>query len=115
MNVDSWDNHNIINELQQKQREIESVVKRYFRNKSYNNKTKREFDLLNRRLEINGKRTYLINNNPDNNMTEQAREQQERQSKPKNSNVLYNVDNNTLQRMIEIKIVAIDQQNRERI
>ena len=60
-------------------------------NKSNNNKTKRKLDLLNRRLEMNDKRTYPIDNNPNNNKTKQAREQQERQSKSKNSKILYNV------------------------
>ena len=103
LNVDIWDNYNITKELKQKKREIESVVKRYSKNKSNNNKTKREYDLLNCRLEINDKRTYLIDNNPDNNMMEQAREQQKNQSKSKNSKVLSNVDNNILHREIDIK------------
>ena len=103
LNVDIWDNYNITNELKQKQREIESLGKGYFRNKSNNNTTKREFDLLNCRLEINDKKTYHIDNNPDNNTTEQTREQQESQSKSKNSKVLSNVDNNTLYREIDIK------------
>ena len=62
-----------------------------------------EFDLLNCRLDINDKRTYLIDNNPNKNMKEQAREQQESQSKSKNSKVLFKVDNNILHRKINIK------------
>ena len=85
------------------------MVKKYSRNKPSSNKTKREFELINCRLERNDKRTYLIDNNPDNNMTEQAREQQENQSKSTNSKVLSNVDNNTLQRVIVMKKVAMYQ------
>ena len=82
--------------------------------KPNNNKTKRELELINCRLEINDKRTNLIDNNSDNNVMEQAREQQESQSKLTNGKVLSNVENNTSQRVIEIKKVAMDQRIKQR-
>ena len=109
LNVDRWDIHKKTKALKQKQREIELVNTRYSRNKTNTTKTKRELELINCRLEINDKRTNLIDNNPDDNMMEQAREQQEYQRKPTNSKVLSNVENNSLQRVIDIKKVAMDQ------
>ena len=73
--------------------------------KNINNRksNRRELELINCRLEIIDKRTDLFDNDPDNNMTEQVREQQEYQSKTTNSKVISKEENNTLQRVNDKK------------
>ena len=63
LNVGMCDYHKMTNELKLQNRNIESVVKKYSRNKLNNHKTKRELDLLNCRLETNDRRTNLTKNN----------------------------------------------------
>ena len=72
------------------------------KHKLTNNKLEKEFEILHRRTDSKDKIIYISSNHSNNLMLENEIEKQNSKSEPMNSKVISNVDNNTIEREIEI-------------